>query len=686
MMKKEFVTMSDNSKQEYHIRLVDDSCFSYGSAWYEANDGGLVMVMERRGKLHGAYKTFDYGKTISEEWEIGEGASQNIIRLLDGRLMSIALKQVDNTVENHPKASDLFAYFSEDDGKTFGSPVAISDKARTMYLINSRVIRLSTGRILVPVCIHPDCLLSEKSEVGDRVGVFYTDDEGITWHEGEWKAPSVADQLRDPMICEMLDGSLKMLACAGCGYLYALDSKNGGHTWSDEYKTELRSPCAPFTFSYDPYGEQYTVVWDNAFPGPGHQFPRSPICLAVSSDCKKWTMVCELGNDPMASYGYPSICYTKDALLISYCRSPERSFSDDNRVYMLCLKRNTSSLLAPNTLPVRMIEDGSYVDVPAHIFRKDAVGIGSGIYTASDGAFCVVASGGVYKSFDQGKTFEKVKGCCCENTLRLNDGRILGTAERAPLDPKYVKHGGANIYATFSYEDGTPAGVHVPITGKDGCYYLMNDRYLRTRSGRILCPICKHADEDIDKQSESAGWITCFYSDDEGGSWIEGDWVKPEWDQLCEPMVCEMRENGHIKMIARTARGYLYQCDSYDDGVTWTEERPSELRSPCAPFTIKYDPYSDKFIVLHVDSFPAGRPTSPRSPLTLSVSDDGEHWEQIMDVGADVECTYGYPVLHFTDTEIFFTCYRSSTRSFDGTMRIYFVRIPRGLDKRLKSK
>ena len=35
-------------------------------------------------------------------------------------------------------------------------------------------------------------------------------------------------------------------------------------------------------------------------------------------DGKTWEFICDIENDPMSSYGYPSIFFTKDEILVSY--------------------------------------------------------------------------------------------------------------------------------------------------------------------------------------------------------------------------------------------------------------------------------------------------------------------------------------------------------------------------------
>ena len=81
----------------------------------------------------------------------------------------------------------------------------------------------------------------------------------------------------------------------------------------------LKSPCAPYFLRKDPYTGWVFIAWDNSFPAPQHQYPRCPLSLGVSrDDGKTWEYICDIENDPMSSYGYPSIFFTKDEILVSY--------------------------------------------------------------------------------------------------------------------------------------------------------------------------------------------------------------------------------------------------------------------------------------------------------------------------------------------------------------------------------
>lgn len=296
------------------LYLSETGLGACGACLIEHKDGGILCTIQ--GYVR---KSDDNGRTWKILYPETKGCGRNLLRLKDGRLMSIWSESCENILGNKLKAENFFVSFSSDEGKTWEGKVVISNDNRRLYLMNDRPIRLSTGRILVTFSIHPNELLDQALETAGWVNAFYSDDEGQTWKEGQWLKTTVADQLCEPTVIERKDGSLKMLARTGIGYLYQTDSYDGGETWTTEYPTTLRSPCAPYYMKKDPYTGYIFIAWDNSFPGPTHQYTRCPLCLAVSrDDGETWDFVRELENNPMDSYGYPTIYFTKDEIMISY--------------------------------------------------------------------------------------------------------------------------------------------------------------------------------------------------------------------------------------------------------------------------------------------------------------------------------------------------------------------------------
>lgn len=320
--------------EPYRTYLDEKGPGSCGAVLIGQQDGGIMCGIK------GWYRrSNDGGRTWTKLYKYTKGAGTNLLRLKDGRLLNIGGEEVDNIYTNRLKASNFYAYFSSDEGKTWDvrNRVPLSTDNRRLYLMNDRVMRLKSGRILVSFSLHPNELLKDLKnfEGVGWVNAFYSDDEGRTWHEGTRRPTTVADQMCEPNVFEKADGTLVMLARTGKGYLYRCDSTDGGESWSVERPTTLRSPVAPFYLKKDPYTGWVFVAWDNSFPAPVHQCPRSPLSLAVSrDDGDTWEFVCDIENDPMSSYGYPTMHFTESSILVTYYE--EKGFRSFNAKEQRC--------------------------------------------------------------------------------------------------------------------------------------------------------------------------------------------------------------------------------------------------------------------------------------------------------------------------------------------------------------
>lgn len=93
-----------------------------------------------------------------------------------------------------------------------------------------------------------------------------------------------------------------------------------------------------------------------------------------------------------------------------------------------------------------------------------------------------------------------------------------------------------------------------------------------------------------------------------------------------------------LKAIGRTRHGRLAQCYSYDGGTTWTEVTLSDMpnnNSGTDALTLR----DGRHVLVYNDSNIEGR----RTPLSLAISDDAEHWTKLLDLETDDLGEYSYP-------------------------------------------
>jgi BNR repeat-like domain len=245
----------------------------------------------------------------------------------------------------------------------------------------------------------------------------------------------------------------------------------------------------------------------------------------------------------------------------------------------------------------------------------------------------------VFISLDNGRNWKhenrlditwNMRGIICgggASLKYLTDGRLVMLLHRKVRG----FHGGGSPVFLTSSDHGKSWTKPELLTDKKNIFYLMNDRLLETKSGRLLVPVAIPAAQN-DYYEGGACDSGCFYSDDKGKSWrfsnkshlasLPGD-----SRGMAEPGIVEL-SNGKLMMLCRTGGAYLYQAWSDDSGNSWSHPQKTSLLSPCSSFAIsKLD--DGRIIVLynHTEAHEKAG-FFPRNPLAYSISEnDGQTWQ-----------------------------------------------------------
>ena len=238
---------------------------------------------------------------------------------------------------------------SSDEGKTFSSPISCLSEDGYYIVNNDRPIRLSSGRILIPVTRHGD------SGVALYPGYFmacYSDDDGNTWHTSKDSVHSPYHdntQLQEPGLFQLPDGRLWMYCRTSYGFQYQSFSTDGGDTWAPVMPCfRFTSPDSPMLVKqvgkytvavFNPLGynclREDTEEWGSA--------KRTPYVCAVSTDgglsfvdmsitqmnggFKPFIDNCHLLEDDTSnSYCYPAIIEVDNGFLVAYYHSNNTGF------------------------------------------------------------------------------------------------------------------------------------------------------------------------------------------------------------------------------------------------------------------------------------------------------------------------------------------------------------------------
>lgn len=292
-------------------------------------------------------------------------------------------------------------------------------------------------------------------------------------------------------------------------------------------------------------------------------------------------------------------------------------------------------------------------------------------------------------SDDQGRTWSEprvviptgsYRNIMSVSLLRLASGKIARFY--AVKKNKWLD---CHAVVSLSSDEGATWSAPRLVTDAPGYFVLNNDRVIQTKSGRLIVPLGFHRSSgSADERSswDSRALALWYYSDDEGATWKESDtwWAIPALSTsgLQEPGVVELPD-GSVYSWFRTDQGAQYESVSRDNGVTWSAPRPTGLKSPVSPASIKRLPGSNTLMVVfndHSGKVPAPAHPEQRSPQVVAFSTDGaKTWGPSQVIEDDLTGWYCYTAIHFTDDAVLLS-YVAGNAEIGRLSRLRLRRIP----------
>lgn len=260
-------------------------------------------------------------------------------------LMSVSLLRMQNgdigmfyLAKELPNYRPLLSR-SSDEGKTWYSRTEIVPANRQAHYVinNDRVERLASGRLLFPVAMHRAGRDPERpglaglySDQRGLIHYFYSDDDGVTWHESPDRTTlgfaGSESELQEPGLIQLKNGVVWAYFRTDRMYQYQSFSIDNGLHWTACEPSRFTSPCSPMKVARRPDTGVLYSVWNPIPNYNGRQLGptsmgRTPLVYAMSHDeGASWSDCRIIEDDPACGYCYPSVFFTQDgAMLIAYC-------------------------------------------------------------------------------------------------------------------------------------------------------------------------------------------------------------------------------------------------------------------------------------------------------------------------------------------------------------------------------
>jgi sialidase-1 len=293
-----------------------------------------------------ARKSQDRGRTWSKPYllqRLGMGwmAHPSLLRLKDGKILfaySVG-KSGEDLLSGHDDAQQ-YVRISGDEGQTWTEQICMTLIPGVCLAMPDRLRQLSTGRIILSI----DLGLQQLQDVAahgyltqDKGYVslcVYSDNGGYTW----WFSKNYVQvpgsyETGEPVIAELADGRLILLARTRLGYLARSYSTDQGETWSPgELVHDLPASIpSPLMLVRVPTTGDLLCLWcrNTYAPGQaaGEEIPsvpmgtwtlsrgqvRAPLSSAISRDGgQTWENARDLTHDPpgvYGDYGYPCVTF-----------------------------------------------------------------------------------------------------------------------------------------------------------------------------------------------------------------------------------------------------------------------------------------------------------------------------------------------------------------------------------------
>ncbi len=274
-------TESENRGAEGHFYTLPDGTLIAAYNGFGANMGPSSDFADTSINY---FKSIDGGYT----WESGGillDKSPNSVNILHPSFIYLENGEIAIIYceKNTYSVANIYIRRSKDYGATWSKAQLITGAPQGYTILTSgnRVLRLSTGRILIPVGYAP---VVDDVYGSDRAiaYVWYSDDDGYTW-ERSLDAITLPHSALEPCVAELENGDILLsLRTRNERKIYQSISSDGGLTWAQPTTTSLQSPSATNSLISLMATGDVAIVWNN--DTSSSDYDRRLLSIAITSD------------------------------------------------------------------------------------------------------------------------------------------------------------------------------------------------------------------------------------------------------------------------------------------------------------------------------------------------------------------------------------------------------------------
>jgi len=170
----------------------------------------------------------------------------------------------------------------------------------------------------------------------------------------------------------------------------------------------------------------------------------------------------------------------------------------------------------------------------------------------------------------------------------------------------------------------------------DGFLGPIKNKPVLLSDGTLICPTSK----------EGKGWRIYFETTkDWGKTWEKTDFINEVEPYLVIQPSILFHPDGKLQMLSRSRNRELMTSWSSDNGKTWSPVKPSGLpNNNSGTDAVSLQDGRQLVVYNHVKP-PKGESKGPRTPLNVSVSNDGKNWNASLILEDSPISQYSYPAV-----------------------------------------